>query len=204
MEAYLAAMEERVAAGRPVDHMRSVASFFVSRVDTKIDHQLDSIAIEAGRSDRHRRLARESRGKAAIANARLAYEAFGEIFQSSRFAALRKKGVRLQRPLWASMSTKDRAYPALYYVEALVAPDSVSTLPPATFEEYRNHGNPEVRIHDDLPGAHALFQSLAELTIEEERVASELEEEGAAKFVSSYQGVLEALDRKREAILATR
>jgi transaldolase len=204
MEAYLAAMDERVAAGQPVDRIRSVASFFVSRVDTNADKKLDAIARDAGRADRERQRARELRGKVAIANARIAYQAFEEVFRGARFARLKEKGVRHQRPLWASTSTKDPAYPDLYYVEALVAPDSVNTMPPETFEAYRDHGDPKVRIHDDLPAANAVFQGLAELKIDEQRISRELEAEGAEKFFESYGGVLKAIERKEELINATR
>lgn len=199
MEAYLSACEERVAAGRPVDRLPSVASFFVSRVDTNVDKKLDRTAKE-GKTDRQRDLAKKLRGNVAIANARLAYQAFAEVFGSSRFAALKKHGARVQRPLWASMSTKDPAYPDLYYVEALVAPDSVATLPPETFATYRDHGDPKVRIHDDLPEAHAAFRGLAELGIDDKQVSRELEDEGAKKFADSFDSLLRALQEKARAI----
>src|SRR5262249_18008400 len=128
MDAYVSAMEDRISAGRPVDRIRSVASFFVSRVDTNVDKKLDALA---GRESGPRvARAKELRGKVAIANARLAYAAFEEVFRGNRFAKLAARRVALQRPLWASTSTKDPAYPGLYYVEALVAPDSVDTMPP--------------------------------------------------------------------------
>jgi transaldolase len=204
MEAYLGAMEERLAAGQPVERIRSVASFFVSRVDTNADKKLDAIARDAGRPDRERQLARDLRGRVAIANARIAYQAFEEVFQGSRFARLNEKGVRHQRPLWASTSTKDPAYPDLYYVEALVAPDTVDTMPPETLEAYRDHGDPKVRIHDDPTGAHSVFRGLAELNIDEQRISRELEEEGAEKFFDSYDRVLKAVERKEEVIHAAR
>jgi transaldolase len=204
MEAYLAAMEQRVAAGQPVDRIRSVASFFVSRVDTNVDEKLDAIANDASRSDPERRTARDLRGKVAIANARIAYQTFEEVFQTSRLAKLKEKGVHLQRPLWASTSTKDPAYPDLYYVEALVAPDTVDTMPPETFAAYRDHGDPKVRIHDDLGGAHSVFERLAKLNIDEQRIALELEEEGARKFVDSYDKVLKAVHQKQESLSAAR
>jgi transaldolase len=204
IEAYLEAMDERVAAGQPVEHIRSVASFFVSRVDTNVDKKLDGIAKEEGRADRDRQRARDLRGKVAIANARIAYQAFQEVFAGSRFARLKEKGVRHQRPLWASTSTKDPAYPDLYYVEALVAPDSVNTMPPETFEAYRDHGDPKVRIHDDLPAAHSVFRGLAELKIDEQQISRELEAQGAEKFFDSYDRVLKAVEKKEELIDAAR
>lgn len=204
MEAYLGAMEERVAAGQPVSHVRSVASFFVSRVDSNIDKKLDSITSSAIRSDADRQLAHDLRGKAAIANARIAYEAFEKTFQGERFERLREKGVRLQRPLWASTSTKDPSYPDLYYVEALVAPNSVDTMPPETFEAYRDHGDPKIRIHDDLLEAHSIFRSLATLGIEDQEISRELEEEGARKFSVSIKKIFDALEEKGESIDASR
>lgn len=191
MEAYLAALEERVAGGKPIDRLRSVASFFVSRVDTNVDKKLDRIASEP---------ARALRGKAAIANARLAYQAFREVFGSDRFTRLSERGAALQRPLWASTSTKDPSYPDLYYVEALVAPDSVDTMPPETFEAYRDHGDPAVRITDDLAGARETFRRLAELGIDEATVSRELEEEGVKKFSDSYDALLKALAEKEKAM----
>ena len=169
--------------------LASVASFFVSRVDTEIDKRLD--ALKTGQ---------ELKGKAAIANARLAYQAFREVFGSDRFRRLAERGAALQRPLWASTSTKDPSYPDLYYVEALVAPDSVDTMPPETFEAYRDHGDPKVRIADDLPGARETFRRLAELGIDEATVSRELEEEGVRKFSDSYDSLLKAIAEKEKAM----
>jgi transaldolase len=200
MEAYLSAMEERVAKGKPVDRIRSVASFFVSRVDTNVDKKLDAIAKDEKRSDADKKLAKDLRSKFAIANARVAYEEFEKIFGSERFEKLAAKGVRPQRPLWASTSTKDPALPDLYYVEALVAPQSVNTVPPETFTAYRDHGNPKVRIHDDLPAAHAAFESLKKLGIDDSQVYRELEEEGVKKFFDSYGKLLQAVEGKEAAV----
>jgi transaldolase len=196
MEAYIAALEMRVSLNQPVDRLRSVASFFVSRVDTNADAKLDAITKEAGRSDRDRDLARNLRGKVAIANARIAYQAFEGTFHGSRFISLEDKGGHVQRPLWASTSTKDPAYPDLYYVEALIAPDTVDTMPPATFEAYKHQGNPRVRIHDDLPLALAVFADLVSLRIDARQISRELEEEGITKFAASYDKLLRAVERK--------
>jgi transaldolase len=200
MEAYLSALEARVAAGQPVDRLRSVASFFVSRVDTNVDKKLDAIAADAARPERQRQLARELRGKTAIANARLAYRAFEEVFSGERYAKLREKGASRQRPLWASTSTKDPAYPDLYYVEALVAPDSIDTMPRETFEAYKDHGVPRVRIHDDLDRAQDVLDGLAELGVEESQVYEDLEQEGVRKFSDSYDSLLETLAEKEKAV----
>lgn len=197
MEAYLGAMAERLSVGRKVGPIRSVASFFVSRVDTKIDKALDALANDANRPQRERRTAVEIRGKAAIANARIAYEAFENVFKNVRFAQLRERGAHLQRPLWASTSTKDPAYPDLYYVEALVAPHSVDTMPPETFAAYLERGRPEIRIHDNLREAHSVLEGLAQLKIDFDRIALDLEEEGARRFVASYGEALQAIRRKQ-------
>jgi transaldolase len=199
MEAYLSAMEERVASGAPVAKIRSVASFFVSRVDTNADKKLDAKAREAG-SQAEQDEARRLRGKLGIANARVAYEAFEEVFRGSRFQALKKSGVAVQRPLWASTSTKDPAYPDLYYVEALIAPESVDTMPPETFEAYRDHGDPKVRIHDDLQGARGVLDGLRKLGVDEPRIFRELEEEGVKKFSASYDALVKAVEEKEKAV----
>ncbi len=198
MNAYLSALEERAAAGRAIDRLPSVASFFVSRVDTNVDKKLDRIAKE--QSGERAAAARALRGKAAIANARLAYQAFLEVFQSERFSALQKKGARIQRPLWASTSTKDPAYSDLYYVEALVAPDTVDTMPPETFAAYREHGDPKVRIFDGIDEAREVFRRLEALGIEEAQVSRELEEEGVKKFSDSYDALVKAIGEKEKAM----
>ena len=200
MEMFLSALEKRVTAGKPVDHLQSVASFFVSRVDTKVDKKLERIA-QGRKSVTQVELARNLRGKLAIDNARIAYQTFLEVFADTRFRKLAARGVRRQRPLWASTSTKDPVYPALYYVEALVAPDSVDTMPPETLATYRNHGDPRVRIHEDLPGAYAAFRQLGELGIEGE-VFHQLEEEGIEKFTDSYNAILQSIRKKARAIVA--
>jgi transaldolase len=188
MDAYLDAVEERLAAHNTVDGLRSVASFFVSRVDTLADARLDALA-KAGNDQ-----ARALRGKLAIANARVAYQAFEEVFGGQRFAAM--KGANRQQPLWASTSTKDPAYPKLYYVEALVAPDTVDTMPPETFQEYLDHGDPRIRIRDDLAGARAVFPALARVGIDVDEVTRTLEQDGVEKFTQSYESVIAAVVKK--------
>ena len=198
MEAFLAALESRAKAGKSLDRVRSVASFFVSRVDTMTDKKLDAKA--AGGSERERALAKNLRGKLGIANARIAFQAFEEIFGGSRFGGLEKKGVRRQKPLWASTSTKDPTLPDLYYIEALIAPDTVDTMPPETLEAYRDHGDPKVRIHDDLAGAHSVFRGIAELGIDEKEIFRDLEDEGIRKFSDSYDSLIRTLADKQKAV----
>jgi len=200
MEAFLSAMEERVASKKDVAKIRSVASFFVSRVDTNADKKLDAVAKNTAASESVRSRARALRGKLAIANARLAYQAYEEVFGGGRFKALKAAGVATQRPLWASTSTKDPAYPELYYVEALIAPDTVDTMPPETFDAYRDHGDPKVRIHDDLSGARDAFKGLGEVSVDEKQIFRELEDEGVKKFSDSYDSLLKALEQKEKAM----
>jgi transaldolase len=193
MEAYLTGLEERLARGLRVDRVASVASFFVSRVDTLVDRLLDQMMSDLSISeDMHHSL----RGKAAIANTRLAYRAFSEFFRGSRWLKIASYGARIQRPLWASTSTKDPAYPDTYYVDALVANDSVNTMPPATVAAYRDHGNPAVRINDDLEHALALPGNLAKAGIALEQVTYQLELEGVQAFQRSYESLLAAVKER--------
>ena len=188
MEAYLRGLERRAAAGRPVDRVASVASFFVSRVDTKVDPMLEA----AGRAD--------LRGTIAIANACLAYAAFERTFRGPRWAALATRGARVQRPLWASTSTKDPALPDVYYVEALIAPHTVNTLPPETFTAYRDHGQPAVRIGEGLASAAGRLAALAAAGIDLNVVTRELEAEGVEKFAASFRSLLSGIDAKAGAL----
>ena len=196
MEAHLSAMEERVSKNLPVEKIRSVASFFVSRVDTNADKKLDALSKSGDAAPKAKAL----RGKLGIANARIAYQAFEEVFGSPRFAALRARRVAVQRPLWASTSTKDPAYPDLYYVEALIAPDSVDTMPPETFEAYRDHGQPQVRIREDLAGASQVLPGLRALGIDTGAIFRELEDEGIKKFADSFDALLKAVAEKEKAV----
>jgi transaldolase len=198
MEAYIAAIEARVAKNLPVDSIRSVASFFVSRVDTMTDKKLD--AKIANGSEKEKRVATEIRSKLAIGNARLAFQAFEEVFGGTRFHGLREKRVARQKPLWASTSTKDPKLPDLYYVEALIAADTVDTMPPETLEAYRDHGDPKIRIEDELPEAHAAFRGLAELGIEQKDIFRDLETEGIKKFSDSYDSLMKTLAEKQKAV----
>jgi transaldolase len=191
MEAYLSGLEARVKAGQSLGAIRSVASFFVSRVDTNVDKKLDALA-QAGDAR-----AKALRGRLAIANARIAYAAFEEVFATPRWKALEGKGARLQRPLWASTSTKDPSLPDLYYVEALVAPNSVDTMPPETYDAYRDHGDPKVRIRDGRDVAGADFRAAGDLGISMDRVAVELENEGVKKFADSFESLMRAIVQKQ-------
>ena len=194
MEAYQSALEERHRRGESLAGVRSVASFFVSRVDTNVDKKLDALAKKGdGR-------AKELRSRLAIANARIAYEAFEKVFSAPRWKALESAGARVQKPLWASTSTKDPSLPDLYYVEALVAADSVDTMPPETLDAYRDHGEPRVRVRDGREEAHAAVASLRDLGFSIEQVADELEEEGVKKFSDSFDSLMKTIAEKQRAM----
>jgi transaldolase len=195
IEAYLAGMEELADAGGDLTQVASVASFFVSRVDTNVDAKLQRI-IDAGGPDAERAAARL--GTAAIDNAKLAYEVFEQAFSGPRWEGLERLGARVQRPLWASTSTKNPAYRDVVYVEELIADRTVNTMPIATIDAFADHG--EVRgqtIKENLERAHALWSDLAELGIDEAKVGEELETEGVEKFAESYLAVLDTVERKR-------
>ena len=189
VEAWLDGLERRLAAGHSLERLASVASFFVSRVDGKIDPLLDQ------RGDPH-----GLRGKIAIANACAAYRLFEWSLGTPRWDRLAKAGARPQRPLWASTSTKDPRYPDVYYVEALVAPRTVNTLPPETFAAYRDHGRPAVRIHDGIAAHSGQLRALAEQGIDLAAITAELEEDGVAKFAASYRSLLAGIDAKAGAL----
>ncbi|MFN8589484.1 MAG: transaldolase [Candidatus Eisenbacteria bacterium] len=202
MEAYLSGLEQRAAAGGALANIRSVASFFVSRVDSKVDAAIDARAatLPAGSTER---LELESlRGRAAVDNARLAYAAYEEVFGSPRFAALRSRGAHVQRPLWASTSTKNPAYRDVLYVEELIGPDTVNTIPPATLVAFNDHGVVEARIRNGLAEARALFGRLNALGVPVEALIEQLEDEGVKAFEKSYDDLLGAIETRRREMLA--
>ncbi|HET7422542.1 MAG TPA: transaldolase [Gemmatimonadales bacterium] len=188
IEAWLTGLEHRLAEGRELMPVASVASFFVSRVDGKVDPLLDRAGHEA------------LRGRIAIANACAAYGLFEWSLGTPRWQRLAEAGARPQRPLWASTSTKDPRYPDTFYVEALVAPRTVNTLPPETFAAYRDHGNAEVRIYDGMAAAPERLKALAAAGIDLAAVTRELEDDGVAKFAASYAGVLNTIETKAGAL----
>jgi len=199
MDAYLRGLEERAAGGHPIDQIASVASFFVSRVDSKVDQSLQEIVRSEGQNAEK---ANKLFGKAAIANAKLAYAKFMEVFQSERFLRLREKGARIQRPLWASTSTKNPAYPDVMYVEELVGPDTVNTVPPQTLDAFRDHGRPRVTITEGLDDARQALQNLEEVGISMEQVTHELEIEGVKAFADAFSTLLKTVEERRKAAQA--
>jgi transaldolase / glucose-6-phosphate isomerase len=197
MDAYIRGLTSRLEAGTRVDRIASVASFFVSRVDSAVDRLIDE---RVGSVSGDARAALERlRGKTAIANAKLAYAAFRERFGPEHFALLAREGAHPQRPLWASTSTKNPAYPDVYYVEALIGPDTVNTLPPATLEAYLDHGHPERRLDAGLDRAREVIAQLTHAGIDLDKVTARLETEGVAAFVGSYRSLVDTVNVRREA-----
>jgi transaldolase len=197
VEAYLGGLEERAAAGGDLSHVASVASFFVSRVDTLIDPQLEE-RVEEGGPDAE--LAASRLGTAAIDNAKLAYQAFLELFAGPRWEALAAKGTRPQRCLWASTSTKNPNYRDVLYSEELIGPDTVNTMPLSSVEAFADHGIVRGQtVTEDLDRVRRLWSDLIRVGIDEEEVGEQLEAEGVDKFAASYQAMLDTIETKRAA-----
>ena len=187
LEAYLQAFEERVAAGQPVDRIASVASFFVSRVDNVADKLLET----AGQ--------KQLLGKAAIANACLAYQHFLDVTGSDRWKRLAAHGARVQRPLWASTSTKNPAYSDILYVQELVAADTVNTMPPQTLDAWKDHGQPQQSLLKNLETAPKTLDQIAAAGVDIDKITFDLIDDGVKKFAESYNKVLEAIEEKEHA-----
>ena len=205
MDAYLSGLERRAAANQPLEPLHSVASFFVSRVDSKIDKAIDAAITALPAGDARRAELESLRSKAAVANARLAYARLGEVFASPRFAPLKARGAHVQRPLWASTSTKNPALPDTLYVDELIGPDTVNTVPPATLTAFNDHGHAEVRITNDLAAARQLFPRLQALGIPAMQLIDQLEPEGVASFAKSYDDLIDGIrSRRRDLMGSTR
>lgn len=190
MDAYLAGLEDRTAKDLPIQNIASVASFFVSRVDSKIDPKLPA--------------ASPLHGKAAVANAKLAYESFESIFTSPRFATLKARfRARAQRPLWASTGTKNPQYSDTLYVDELIGPDTVNTVPPATLDAFRDHGKASLTVTSDLDGAQKVFVDLKSIGISMSDVTQELEVEGVKSFADSFKTLLDTIEERRKSALAS-
>jgi transaldolase/glucose-6-phosphate isomerase len=189
MEAFLSGLEDHLAAGHSIDHISSVASFFVSRVDSKIDPQLPDDS--------------PLKGKAAIANAKLAYDEFQKVFATRRWENLKVRGARVQRPLWASTSTKNPAYPDTMYVDNLIGPETVNTVPPSTLEAFRDHGVAEITITRGVEEAQAAINQLEALGISMDTVTQELEVEGVKAFADAFTQLLKTIDERRTSAVAS-
>jgi transaldolase len=191
--AYIAGIEARAAQGKSVAHVASVASFFVSRIDTLVDPLLEKLIAQGGKlAD----VAKKVRGQVAIASATMAYQIYKEIFQSERFQKLADRGARVQRLLWASTSTKNPDYSDLKYVESLIGSDTINTVTVETLDAYRNHGKPKARLEQDVEQAGWILQRLPELGISIDQVTQQLEDEGVEKFNQSFDKLMNSLTRK--------
>lgn len=196
--AYIAGIESRVARGQSVERVASVASFFVSRIDSLVDPMLSKIAARnGGEAD----VAKKLRGQVAIASATIAYQSYNGIFESEKFQKLAKQGARVQRLLWASTSTKNPEYGDLKYVESLIGPNTVNTLTLETLKAYRSHGNPKSRLDQDVEQASWALQRLRKLGINIDQVTQQLEDEGVQKFVQAFDLLMNALKKKKPATM---
>jgi transaldolase len=198
-EAYIQALEDRKAAGKDITHIASVASFFVSRVDVLVDPLLDK-KIQATSDPAEQQKLKALQGKAAIANARLVYQDFKQIFSTPHFEELKKAGARVQRPLWASTSTKNPAYRDVLYAEELIGPDTVDTMPLETIEHFADHGRVRSSIEDDLAGARQTLDTLEQAGIHYAQVTQQLLDEGVQKFADSFHQLFAGIDSKKNAI----
>jgi transaldolase len=195
MDAYLSGLEACAAAGGDVSTINSVASFFVSRVDTETDRRLETIGTPE---------ALALRGKAAVAQAQLAYQLFRHQFSGPRWDALAAKGAKVQRPLWASTSTKNPDYPDLLYVDSLIGPDTVNTMPDATIDAFADHGTVARTIDADPDEAQRVLTQLTEVGVDLADVARTLEAEGVAAFAKSFDELLQKLNDKAASLAAER
>jgi transaldolase len=186
IDAFEAGLEGAIAAGRDVTRIVSVASFFVSRVDTEVDGRLDALGAPPS-----------LKGRAAVAQAALAYELFAQRRIAERFAALEQQGARPQRPLWASTSTKNPAYPDLLYVDSLIGPSTVNTMPEATIEAFVDHGTVARTVDGDVDGARATLKAIEAAGVSMPDVAQTLEDKGVASFADSYRELLARIESKR-------
>jgi transaldolase len=188
-ESYIRGLERLVAEGGDPSKVASVASFFVSRIDTEADRRLQEAGAEQA-----------LQGKLAIANAKLAYRHFQEAFSGPRWEYLTGKGATAQRVLWASTSTKNPAYPDVLYVEELLGPDTVDTMPEETIQAYQDHGQPRSRLEHDLEGAHRVLDDLKTAGVDYDDVTETLEREGVEKFAESFRDLLQALGSKQQTL----
>ncbi len=199
--AYLAGIQRRLEKGLPVGSVRSVASVFVSRIDTAIDRLLEA-RIQAAGTEAEKEELTALLGKAGIANAKLIYQKYKEIFQGTDFMALEKQGVSLQRVLWGSTGTKNPNYSDLLYVEELIGPDTVNTVPPATLAAFKDHGKVRPSLEENLDEARAALQKLEALGIDLQQITRQIEEEGVKSFSDSFEKLTARLAEKRRSMQA--
>ncbi|GHO45140.1 transaldolase [Ktedonospora formicarum] len=194
-DAYLRALEDRNGEGKDISRLASVASFFVSRVDTLVDKLLEDKIKAGGEAS-----LKELEGKAAIANARLVYQDFKKFFNTPRFETLRHAGAHVQRPLWASTSTKNPAYRDVLYAEELIGPDTVDTMPLDTINNFRDHGVARNTIENDIDGAKKSLDALEQQGIHYDEITKQLQDEGVQKFVDSFHQLFDGIEKKKQAL----
>jgi transaldolase len=192
-DAYMTGIEQRLERGYPVDRVASVASFFLSRIDVLVDEKLEEI-MEAGGDQS--KIAEDLYGEVAIANARVAYQIYQEMIESERWKKLAARGARPQRLLWASTGTKNPSFSDVRYVEALIGPETVNTLPMKTLDAFRDHGEAAPRLTENVDKAHMVLGRLIELGIDLDQVANQLEEEGIKKFVDPFDSLFSTLEER--------
>jgi transaldolase/glucose-6-phosphate isomerase len=196
-EAYIAGLEEFAKKGGDLSRVASVASFFVSRIDTLVDSQLEDKIKKTTDPGQQQRL-RNLKGKVAIANAKLAYQSYKKIFSGPRWAALDARGAQAQRVLWASTSTKDPSFPDTYYVAELIGPDTVDTIPPATFDAFRDHGKPRASLEENVPAARETMETLAQVGISMKEATDKLTEDGVKLFADAFDKLLAAVSKRTQ------
>ncbi len=196
-QAYATGLEERLRNGEPIDRVASVASFFVSRIDSAVDKEIDR-RVEEG--DPEGEALKAIRGKVAIANAKLAYQWYLEFLDSDRWQALAAKGAMSQRLLWASTSTKDPDYPDVLYIDALIGPDTINTIPPATMEAFRDHGSVEETLTANIEEARHVLAEAQRLKLNLDSITDRLVVEGVASFAKSFDALFAAIAKKQTAI----
>jgi transaldolase/glucose-6-phosphate isomerase len=202
INAYLTGLERRAAERKPLDHIASVASFFVSRIDTAVDHLLE-FRIRRSTDEEEKAKLSSLLGTVAIANAKVAYQEFKKIFSSPRFRALEGKGARVQRPLWASTGTKNPNYSDVLYVESLIGSNSVNTIPPATFKAFRDHGRVSRTLEEDVEGARRTLATLSEVGISLREVTAQVLDAGIKVFVEPFEKLMKAIEQKRDASIGS-
>jgi transaldolase len=200
IEAYIRGLARRAAEGKPVETISSVASFFVSRIDTAVDRRLEQ-KIGESKSEEERARLSALLGRAAIANAKMAYQKFKEVFHGEPFRELRKRGAQVQRPLWASTSTKNPAYRDVYYVEALVARETVNTLPPQTLAAFRDHGAARLTIEADLEGERARLDELEAAGVSLDEVTDQVLRDGVRLFIEPFEKLIASIESQRAEIV---
>lgn len=193
IEAYIAGLEERVTLGKSVENISSVASFFLSRIDSLIDPLIENFIDPSGEQTE---IAQKIHGQVALASAKIAYKIYKEIFDSDRFKKLADNGALSQRLLWASTSTKNPDYSDIKYIESLIGQDTVNTVPPETINAYRNHGNPELRLEQDVEEANWVIARLPDFNININQITQKLEDEGIKIFINSFDKLMESLTKK--------